>query len=452
MRKSLFLLALLLVGCGGNGGDTSAVPWSGPPPTQHVPVISALALSPNTVMYMEGDGKVDVTAQIGFSDTGVDLQTLWVRLPDGTSIEFSETVDTATGTLTEQFTMSSDTVGAFSVEFWLVDKAGDSSRHLSTDFDVVAIAPTDEWTNRLSGLPYVLNDVIWDGDNFVAVGDNGLILTSADGIVWTERESFSDADLDAVAAHETHIVAVGNATTILLSSDDGASWNIKHSGDRVGLDGVAINASQIVAGGMDQMTGDAFIMRSTDLGETWALVDALPQSGHFVNDLVYWNGLFVAAAGAWGWEIDARVLVSLDGNHWHGIVVREEVADLFAVLHDGNQFVVTGSADTVFVSPDGYNWTELETPVRDVDYGSAASNGSQLLVAGGIPDWYWWFGATPDFERPVGLSSTDGGVSWDIFNIDGYYQSRGMAWGNGRFVSVGQTTPVSGIGAIYTSE
>jgi hypothetical protein len=60
-------------------------------------------------------------------------------------------------------------------------------------------------------------------------------------------------------------------------------------------------------------------------------------------------------------------------------------------------------------------------------------------------------GTTPDWERDVGLSSTDGGATWEVFNIDGYYESRGMAWGNRRFVSVGQSTPISGEGAIYTS-
>ena len=48
--------------------------------------------------------------------------------------------------------------------------------------------------------------------------------------------------------------------------------------------------------------------------------------------------------------------------------------------------------------------------------------------------------------------TTDGGVSWEIFNIGGNYESRGLAHGNGQFVSVGQTSPVSGEGAIYTAD
>lgn len=448
MRKFLFYLALLLVACGGGGGG----PGTGPAVIHHVPEISNLALSPNTVMYMEGDGEVLLTAQIGFRDTGRDIQTLWVQMPDGTSLAFDEVLNTAVGTLTEHFVMSTETVGSFVIEFWVVDKVGDSSNHLSAEFEVVGIPQIGEWTGRLAGLPFALNDVLWDGDNYVVVGDSGVILTSDDGIDWVERESSTDASLYAIAYHGSDIVAVGDNATVLLSSDNGESWSIKHSGFRISLPAVVINAAQIVVGGMDQQTGDAVIMRSADRGENWAVVDSVPQTGHFVTDLVYVNGLFIAATDTFSWQSDARVLVSVDGNVWNDIILRDEVAASYAILHDGNRFIAAGSHSTVFASADGYNWTELKTPVQDVDYLSAAWNGSELAVAGGITWWYWWGGTTPTFERPVGISSTDGGATWAIFNIDGHFQSRGMAWGNGRFVSVGQSTPVSGEGAIYTLE
>lgn len=453
MRKSLIYLVLFFVGCGGNsGGDAGfAVPTSAPLVGQHVPEISSLTLSPDAIMFMEGNGTVTVTARVECRDAGLDIRTLWVEIPDGTRLSFPVTQSTESGTLTEQIAMSTEKIGAFILEAWVIDTVGNSSNHLSAEFDVVGTADTDEWTGRLTGLPFILNDVLWDGDNFIAVGDSGVILTSDDGIDWAERETFTDVDLNAVAAQGSDIVAVGHDTTVLLSTDNGESWGIKHSGNRIRLAAVAVNSSQFVAGGMDLQTGDAFIMRSEDRGDTWTVVDSLPQSGHFITDLIYLNGLFVATTDVFSSESDTRVLVSLDGNVWHDIIIRDDVAASYAILHDGNQFIAVGSHSTVFVSLDGYNWAELQTPVQDVDYLSAAWNGSKLVVAGGITWWYWWVGIPP-FERPVGISSTDGGATWAIFDIDGYYQSRGMAWGNGRFVSVGQSTPISGEGAIYTSD
>lgn len=446
MRKSVFILALLLAGCGGDGDGARP-----PPAVQHAPVISNMKLSPESVVYMTGGGTMEVSAELTFSDTGKDIQTLWVGRPDGTRLELIEASSATTGTVSEQIAMSTKVVGTFTVEAWLVDKAGDSSNHLIAKFEVVADVMPTAWTRRLGGLPYELNDVLWTGSSFVAVGGDGKVLTSTDGIGWMERSSPVGVDLIAAASRESDVVAVGDDATVLLSTDGGATWSIKHTGKQVRLAAVAISPSQIVTGGMELQTGDAFMMRSLDRGETWKVIDTLPQSGHFITDLIHANGLFVAGTDVFSWESDARVMVSVDGQVWHEIILRDDAAALCDVLHDGQQFIAAGSDATLFASLDGYNWKALSTPVDRVDYLSSAWNGSRLVVAGGIPWWYWWLG-TPSFERPVGLSSTDGGETWEIFNIDGYYQSNGMAWGNGRFVSVGQATPDSGEGAIYSSD
>jgi photosystem II stability/assembly factor-like uncharacterized protein len=440
------MLALLLAGCGGDGDG------AGPPPAvQHAPVISNLKLSPENVVYMAGGGEMEVSAELTFSDAGKDIQTLWVAMPDGTRLEFSEASSVTTGKVSEQIALSTSAVGTFTVEVWLIDSVGDSSNHLTARFVVLGDVTPTTWTKRLSGVPFALNDVVFNGTTFIAVGDGGGVLTSTDGIDWVPRDSGTGADLTSVASMGVDVVAVGSDATVLLSNDDGASWSRKFSKERVRLAGVAVSSSQIIAGGMDLMTGNVFIIRSRDGGGSWTGVESWPRYDHFVTDIVYANGIFVA--GTYAYDNDptsvAYVMVSTDGAYWNEVAVSEAVEAVGAVWHHGNQFVASGPDSTIFVSADAYNWTELQTPVDRVEYLSSAWNGSRLVVAGGITWWYWWFG-TPSFERPVGLTSTDGGATWEIFNIDGYYQSNGMAWGNGRFVSVGASTPVSGEGAIYS--
>ena len=452
MRKSLFVLALLLAACGGDGNGP--VPNDGGgvvPPVQHVPEISNLTLMPDSVTFMSGGGEVTVNITLGFSDAGKDIQTLWVEMPDGAVSQFAEVANVVTGTLSEQLTMSTKTVGMFTVEAWLVDKVGDVSNHLSATFEVVADVPVSSWTRRLDGLTYVLNDVTWNGTRFIAVGDGGHILTSADGIDWMTRQSNTTADLLAVAAQGLDVVAVGDDAIVLVSTDGGATWNVRHGGRRVRLAAVAMRAAEIVAGGMELSSGDAYIIRSVDLGTSWTAARSVPQSDHFITDLLYAGNLFVAATDVFSPDSDARVMVSSDGDIWNEIVLRDEVAASYAIVHDGQQFIAAGSHQALFASPDGYNWTGRATPVDRVDYLSAAWNGSKLVVAGGITWWYWWIGP-PAFERPAGLSSTDGGATWELFNIDGYYQSNGLAWGSGRFVSVGRASPISAEGRIYTSD
>ena len=449
MRKHIFFLVLILSGCGG-GGD-SALPFQGNLPVNHVPSITQLVVEPQAAAYMEGDGSVTVTAAMNFSDIGEDLQTLLVKMPDGVTLEFEQAVDTDSGTLTEDFFMATDTVGAFNIEFWLLDKAGNTSKHLSVSFLVVGDVQAGDWTKRLSGLPYALNDVVWDGDVFIAVGGDGTVLTSPDGLTWTGRDSLTDASLSAVGTNGTLTVAVGSNATVLLSTDHGTSWSKVHDGDNIGLRAVTVTPSMIVVGGMDNETGASIIGTSEDEGGTWEVADSWPLIDHFVTELIYVDGLFVAGTDVFDPDSDARVRVSNDGKTWNDIILRNEVAAIYSIVHDGSQFVAVGSHGTIFGSPDGYNWTEFETPVEDVDYLSAAWDGSKLAAAGGISWWFWWLG-TPSFELPVGISTTDGGETWQLFDIDGYYQSRGMAWGDGRFVSVGQSTPISGEGAIYTTD
>jgi hypothetical protein len=172
-----------------------------------------------------------------------------------------------------------------------------------------------------------------------------------------------------------------------------------------------------------------------------------------MNNIVYQDGLFVAPTPYFG---EAWVTVSSDGKVWNEAAVSDEwgwTSD--TIIHDGSRFILPGTDGTVFTSFDGFNWTRLQTPVRDVSYTSAAWSGSKLVIAGSSMSWCGWFWLWPcdePFDVPAGISSTDGGMTWEFFDIDDSYESLGLAWGNGRFVSVGRELQFEGEGAIYTAD
>ena len=463
MRNFPIFLALVLAACGGNGDGVNV----SPEPVQHAPQISNVTLSTNSVLHMDGGGSVVVTAEVSYRDIGRDIQTLWVRMPDGKTVEFDKSTAVETGAFTEDLTMSTKTIGTFAVEFWLVDKAGQSSNHFTVQFSVLDDVQSGDWTSRLSGLPYTLFDVVWNGNVFIAVGGGGTILTSADGVDWTTRESATDARLFAVAADGPYVVAVGwepegGPGIILQSTDHGASWTVKDRPIEAVLEAVAINSSQVVVGGNRHGWGTVIIMISDDRGETWRAVDSWPDEELPINDLVYGNGMFVAATNGLMRSGEAWVTVSSDGNVWNEIAVSDGHNYLPTIFHDDSQFVLAGGRwsdrwgdywGIVYTSMDGFNWTQLQTHVADVFYQDAASDGVKLMVAGSATCGYLGGICYPDYDAPVGLSSTDGGVTWDVFNIDGSYESFGLAWGNGRFVSVGRKSPFPSYeGAIYTAE
>ena len=307
------------------------------------------------------------------------------------------------------------------------------------------------WTARLVGLPLGLNDVTWSGERFIAVGDNGLILTSPDGIDWAPQISGTDAGLNTVTSDGADVVAVGQDGTVLISTDHGGAWTVRHSEDDINLHAVVINAWQIVTGGRGRHSANAFMIRSEDRGETWTAAESLPQSGHWSTDLVYAGGLFIAATDIPRSTGGTRVWVSIDGKDWQDIVLLgDRTAGLYSIMHDGNQFIVSGDYGTVFTSADGAVWAQSATPLEQISYLSAVSNGADLMLAGGITWWYWWVGVPSFGPLDVGLSSDDGGLTWSTFNIDGYFECSGMAWGNGRFVAVGDASQLVNEGAVYT--
>jgi len=293
-----------------------------------------------------------------------------------------------------------------------------------------------DWTVRLT-VPLPLIDVVWDGQVFIAVGFGGTILTSVDGIDWVARESATDDALLAAAVFGSDIYAVGESV-IFLSTDHGETWTIKARPYAFIGTAVAANTSHVVAMGTVPDLGIPRIAISEDRGETWQTMNFSWSTG----DLICRDGLFVTPSGC-------GVLVSTDGKQWNEIDVCEEDAELDEVIvHDDSRFFVAGDDGTVYSSFDAFNWTELSTPLVDVYYEGAAWNGTQLMLAGGVRSYQNRHDGT---YRPIGISSSDGGASWDIFGIDTGYDSNGLAWGNGRFVSVG-TSVLSDEGVIYSTD
>ncbi len=443
MRKILLLLSFVVAACGGNGDTPRMVSQ----PVLHVPEISNLRISPDSATFMEGNGSVLVTAEVTFSDAGRDIAAIWVQMPDGTRAWFDEPIAAASGTFTRDFAMPTNQIGAFLVEIWLVDEAGNRSAHHVVDFIVIE----KTWMSRMSGLPHTLFDVVWNGNVFIAVGNGGTIFTSTDGIDWVAVDSGTNADLRAVAADGPHVVAVG-LQVILQSNDDGASWAVRDSPIEALLEAVAINASQIIVGGHRWGWGTPITRISDDRGDTWQTVDSWPDENLLINDLIYRDGMYLATTTSpLGLRSGTWVTISLDGKLWNEIEVSDEGASLRTVIHDGSQFVVAGSPGAVFTSPDGVNWTQLQTPVQDVTYTGVAWSGEKLVLAGRSMCGDAWICESP-LDVPAALASTDGGTTWETFDIDSDYVSWGLAWGNGQFVSVGNKPRFSDDGAIYTAD
>jgi hypothetical protein len=83
-----------------------------------------------------------------------------------------------------------------------------------------------------------MNQVIWDGSKFVCVGGTfsptfgagtAYIMTSTDGVTWTERANVTNNNLNGVAYNGSTYLAIGDAFTKATSSD-GLTWTVSSVG------------------------------------------------------------------------------------------------------------------------------------------------------------------------------------------------------------------------------
>ena len=97
-----------------------------------------------------------------------------------------------------------------------------------------------QWTERSSGTSNNLKDVIFENGSFLVVGNSGTMLSSKDGISWVKRSSGTSKTLNAAAYGNNTYVVVGELGTI-ITSPDGTTWTERDSGKSNYLSGVTFS-------------------------------------------------------------------------------------------------------------------------------------------------------------------------------------------------------------------
>ena len=291
MRKYLFYVAILLVGCGGNG-DGFNINEPGPLPAESAsPEISNLTVLPGTVLYMQGDGSVTATAEFSFSDVDLDITTMRVDMSDGNNQSITlATIDTASGSLAEEFAVFTETAGTLTVEIWLVDALGNSSNRLSDEIlvqypvpEITSLAPTE-----------------------IQSGESGLELrVTGTGFLEGATVTWDGVDRTTRYVDTTQVVATISAAD--LETPRTVSVRVRNPVPTAG----ASNALKFVileTGGAEP-NGFPILITKT--------IDDLPPNGPIVNGGLDWDGGFVTFASK------ASNLVPGDTNDAYDLFVRD---------------------------------------------------------------------------------------------------------------------------------
>jgi hypothetical protein len=77
-----------------------------------------------------------------------------------------------------------------------------------------------QWTEHKTGYTTDLNCVLWTGAEFVTVGDWGLILSSSNGNNWKRHNSSTESNLRSLVQADNRLFAVGDYDTVVVPDLD----------------------------------------------------------------------------------------------------------------------------------------------------------------------------------------------------------------------------------------
>ena len=254
--------------------------------------------------------------------------------------------------------------------------------------------PRFRWTRRVSGVTSNLTGVASNGSLTVAVGSEGVMLSSLDGARWKVSLQAPNDRYNAVAYGNGVFVAVGSnshgthAGQIIATSGDGLSWTSQAQPERMALSDVAFGDGTFVAVG-----NGGIIVRSAD-GETWRVVD----SGTSVqlNGVAYLDGRFQIGGNDGVW------LTSKDGARW--TLVQHDVTNRFGRPMAGNGVTLaSGQWDPAVSHGDTWIWR-----TRDLaSWASQEVTSCRGLSRGGFADGRF-------VVAGCGIRSTSDGIAWTV--------------------------------------
>ncbi len=383
--------------------------------------------------------------EIGTPSTGWNYSLYWTGtelLAAGGSF-ISSTSDFANWTLRSHSLGSSNPFNLFSC-------ASSGSRYIAANGQTALLTSPNghDWSTIRT--PNVVRSVLWSGTQFVGVGDAGLILTSPDGAVFTDRRGFAleagydprgtplDASLNSLAASESLFVAVASNGQAIRSKD-GTSWSKPDSISPYILRKVIWTGTRFIA--LDDHDG---LMSSPD-GREWSQLKQ--RTAPSITDFIWTGKEFYAVNGG------TSILHSADGAAWS-----EQTKDLYqasfnSIAWDGKEFIAGGSK--LLTSMNGTDWdAHSRTGYEDAGIGSIACKEHACVATGfgGIAysrdtTWQLIDGTYDKYGRPNwlkdlfvlpsdhGIRHSENGSEWTLVRTTGVVKE--VARLGNRLVGVG---------------
>ena len=293
-------------------------------------------------------------------------------------------------------------------------------------------ATDGSWVQQVSPVSGEFTSIVYANGKFVAAGgtgqnsDYGYIMTSTDGENWTSRytSQIDGSYLEDVNYANGKFIAVGHGSTILVSND-GETWTPSTNGidpDEYFYGVTYGNGTYVVDNGYG-------VFYTSTNGVNWVRHEPYGPSSSMYGGATDGNGTLVVVGGA------AVSTTKYPGDSWTFTNLKSDTvnASFNAIAYGGSRYVAVGGNSVFFISPDGYNWTQVNFAQSiSTAYGVTYGNGKFVSV-----------GSSGQI-----LQSTDStGETWNIV-FTGTGTLRGVTYGANKFVAVGSTNNSTGVAYI----
>jgi len=260
---------------------------------------------------------------------------------------------------------------------------GDSATIFAGDYNYTSTNPlgVTTWmspTSLPAGFSATTNlsAVIFSGQQFVALGIDGSILTSTDGLTWTlATGSIPSASMNGIAfgtVSGAGLYVAVDASGSIFTSSDLVNWNLITPP----ITTRALYSVSFLNGRFMATGANGTLLTSAD-GSIWTA-----QTSNTTNAL---RGAAFRSAPTAVYVVvgDAGTIVtSTDGTAWNPIPITPPLPQNLNSVVFGSRFIAVGQSGAVVFSDDGSTWSPPTTPPDRVDLARVVFTPAMYVAVG----------------------------------------------------------------------
>ncbi|MGB1260665.1 MAG: hypothetical protein ACPG6P_11530 [Akkermansiaceae bacterium] len=236
--------------------------------------------------------------------------------------------------------------------------------------DEVILTSTDGEVWQRMETEYLLEDGVWTGQMIVAIDVLGKILTTPDGVTWTERYDdeatgnqfffrsidWSGSQLLVTGSDDSTFFGSG----VLMTSSDGLAWTRRHPGPWDQTSGSSPLLYDAAWGnGQWVAVGESGASLTSPDGISWTSQSRTSLARFY--GVTWANGLFYTAASDGVYTSSDGVVWSRRNGTFHGEFLQ-------SIDHGNGIFVTVGHNGAIESSENGEEWTNRGAIEHDADF------------------------------------------------------------------------------------